>query len=194
VPTGFANAAKIEVTFNMASAEKVMRAAAEQRIESILEQAADLAVQETEAIIRKEFVNDRPASRRKSGSQHLAGSIRARVVSEGRRMKLVVYSTANARKVGMLEFGKDEPYAIQPRGTDVKDYLFFPSNKAARPLGKRQGPTLGVKIPRRQAAYGGLRGKSVLLTKTDAAIHPPYVGKHFMQRGGERAIRKVLGR
>jgi len=174
---------------------KALLDAAAPVVERRLQQIAADAVDETEAIIRKTFVNDRSGRRRHSRTKHLAGSIRAEVVGDenGDGLPgLKIWSTAPAGKVGALELGIDHEYRIYP---SAGGFLYFPSNLTARP---KKGATPGTVSGRRQGAYTQFRargvkqgGKGILLTKTNKGVkHPPYTGKHFMQQGLQKAIRK----
>lgn len=197
MPTGFRKAGKVEVAFRIGDILNRFEDTANLLVTHELEKIADLAVQETEAIIRKEFVNDRNSRRRKQGAQHLLGSIRSNVLHSGKTAQLIVWSTASPGKVGMLEEGTSKTYTIHPR--DIENgFLFFPSNQSGRPSA---GVSPGVRdTSRRNVAFqsfhrkGGLGKGGDLMTKTFSAEHGPYTGKHFMRKGTQAAIRKGLGR
>lgn len=153
---------------------------------------ANDAVVEAEAAIRRIFVNDRSGRRRHNRTRHLSGSIRAKAVPDESGDGLpgvIIWSTANAGKVGALEEGS-RAHRIYP---SEGGYLYFPSNLAQRPLkaGKAGPVRANTGAPRRVAAYQQFRSKGVLLTKNNTGVnHPPYTGKHFMRGGLQRAIRK----
>lgn len=192
--TGFANAGKAEVTFRTGGLEQVLLTAANEIVAAKLDEMRGQVVQEVESIIRQEFVNDRSGRRRKERTQHLLGSIRAQVDKSGKTARLVIWSTADARKVGALEYGTSLSYIITPRDPD--GFLFFPSNQAARPVSF--GPNATRSTARRSVAYGsynrkkGQGKKGELKTKTQIVQRDPWTGKHFMERGAKRVVRRVL--
>lgn len=194
--TGFTNAAGSSVNFNTAALLKKLEDAADVLVAAELEKIADLAVRETEAIIRQVFVNDRSGRRRKERTQHLLGSIRSNVVHGAKSAQLIIWSTANPRKVGMLEYGTNKVYTIA--AADGK-FLYFPSNQSERPSATNRSPGLRNTKGHR-VAYGsyhrkqGLGKRGELLTKAAEVKHGPYTGRHFMRRGAQNAIRKGLGR
>lgn len=158
-----------------------LRAAGMIKVAEQAQAIAQDAVDETNKIVTKEYVVDRPPNRRKGG-RHLLGSFRAQVIPAPPgglvRIKMRSFGT-NPDKVNALNDGSP-PHVIPappgglrfPRGTPRGA---VPSTHRPSALRFRQG-------------YGG--PQILIKTKVD---HPGTGAGRFMQRGLERAVQRAYG-
>lgn len=142
------------------------------------QQVADLAVQNANAIVSAELVNDRPPDRRKTG-RHLLGSFVGKVIWNGSGFPVVVQlsSLAESGKVASIEKGA-KPHDIVAKS----GFLVFP-------VAQRFGPGKKGSSGKFSAAYA--KGTTIL---TPAVRHPGNKAYAPMRRGLERAVQQVYHR
>lgn len=179
-----ANARVIRGLGNNSAFARQVETLSARKAKPILDAVARQAVIEFDAIVREDFVNDRPAHRRRTG-RHLLGSSNARVLpGDGRSIaKISLGSTAEGKKLGALNYGSPE------HGIDGSP-LAFPVAEKWNKGGRNKTKVTPMKFTGRQSAYLPTRGGNTVVV--DHVDHPGNAPHYMMERALERAVEKVL--